>query len=77
MIIAKVATQSFGDGENILPVRHGINDLMAGLFAEKQDLLLMTTLTKVSAFAREWQQQFVAATTATNPRKPFCQIAAF
>jgi hypothetical protein len=54
---------------------HGINDLIADLFAEKQDLLLMTTRTKVAAFTREWQQQFVA--TGANPGKAFRQVAAF
>ena len=76
-IIAKVTTQAFGDGQHILSVGHRIDDLMADLFAEKQDLLLMTTRAKVPAFTRKWQQLFVATATGTDPGKALGQIAAF
>jgi len=42
-MIAKITAQSFGDGQHILSVGHRIDDLMEDVFAEKQDLLLMTT----------------------------------
>ena len=42
---------------------------MADLFTEKQDLLLMTTRTKVAAFTGEWQQVFLATATGTDPGK--------
>ena len=92
-MIAKITAQSFGDGQHILSVGHRIDDLMEDVFAEKQDLLLMTTRTiprreattrpgakrtgPVAAFTREWQQVFLAAATGTDPGKALGQIAAF
>ena len=64
------------DGEDVLPVRHGIDDVLTQEFAELNDLLGMARWTEPTATAGEGEQELMAAVRAADAGKAMGEVTA-
>ncbi|MCX6983545.1 MAG: hypothetical protein NT118_02175 [Lentisphaerae bacterium] len=73
----EIYPESFGNGEDELPVRDFRKDFLADMHRKFKDTFLMAGRTKASDFAGEGDEQVVPAIVAADSGKSFPEIATF
>ena len=68
--------QAFGDGEDELPVRHGLTDLAGDVLGDEKGALLVAAWTEATSSTGKSDEELVAAPGAANARETLLEVAA-